>query len=518
MTDDAVPLTSDECMPIVSDAERTRGKPAPKKSRAPHQPRSRPAMTTAEIAATPKSVRRPRAPRKKAAANGAGPTPLTAPAISRGSSPEEVAALEASLVRLSESLQSARADANEFQRRQDELQSRLAALDERGRAFQECLAPAARSLEECERRAAALADVSPMRTAFDELTSEVERLARRMQEVRRHGEAAERSLQAAEERWTPLKTEWEAARPAVEAASQTIAEVGQRAETARAIVAEADRKLEELGREKAEMERALGWLRTERDALAQDVAALHDDAQRSIELFRSDLKDVRRHALTEIQSAVDQAKTGSGSSTTPGTPADPRGEFVHATLAKAPAPDEASLPEVQTLPADALSDDVQQQLLRYLNDARAVAQEQATLLQELLGDVHDAWSQVELQRAVAEADRRREALEDRIVALGGEPSGGRGLLSHVATYIWDVLQKPADADKDPIEDLLKSLCAAELEIGVYVALHALARAMGDQDTARLAVAHHAEVQGVASRLRAQITVPAIESAMRPVQA
>jgi hypothetical protein len=102
--------------------------------------------------------------------------------------------------------------------------------------------------------------------------------------------------------------------------------------------------------------------------------------------------------------------------------------------------------------------------------------------------------------------------------LAGEPGGGRGLLSHVATYIWDVLQKPRDAVKDPIEDVLKALCAAELEIGVYVALHALCGATGDHETAELADAHHAEAQEAARRLRAQITVPAIESAMRPAHA
>jgi predicted nuclease with TOPRIM domain len=498
MPDDAASLTSKDDATCVPSTEAPQGNLAPKKPRAPRKTRTQPAPTSAKLTDSPKPARKGRAPASGKSAPSKSPTTL--PTV------EEVAALEANIVRLTESLQAARADADEFQSRQDDLQSRLTDLDGRGRSLQNSLTPVEQSLADLERRAAALQDVSPVLKRFDELTKKSELLTERIRDAQRQMEAQEQSQQTSQGEWESLKKESATIQPVLQSASQTIADAERRASEVKNVAEESSRKLEELVHEKEEMERSVDSLRRERGMLSQIIAALHEDAQRSVEAFRKDLKEVTDGFL-DPQSLIDSAKL-------PMSISESQGERSHANIARRAAAEESSLPEVQTLPPDSLADDVEQQLLRYLNDARTVAQEQASLLEDLLENSHDAWSQVELQRAATEADQRREAVEERIVALGGEPSGGRGLLSHVATYIWDVLQKPADAQTDPIDDLLKALCAVELEIGVYVALNALSRAIGDQTTAALAAAHHAEAHDVAHRLRAQITVPAVESASR----
>ena len=77
------------------------------------------------------------------------------------------------------------------------------------------------------------------------------------------------------------------------------------------------------------------------------------------------------------------------------------------------------------------------------------------------------------------------------------------------TRVWDVLQKPRDADHDPVEDLLKAVSAAEFEAGIYAAASAIARAVGDAETADVAAAHHRHERAFADRLRARISPAAL---------
>ena len=57
------------------------------------------------------------------------------------------------------------------------------------------------------------------------------------------------------------------------------------------------------------------------------------------------------------------------------------------------------------------------------------------------------------------------------------------MFGQIATRVWDVLQKPRDGGPDPVADLLKALSAVEFGAGMYRAVHALARATGDDVTA-----------------------------------
>lgn len=177
----------------------------------------------------------------------------------------------------------------------------------------------------------------------------------------------------------------------------------------------------------------------------------------------------------------------------------------------------ARLPEVRAVPAGDLAADVRDRLIRYLNDAAAVEREQAGLLQTLADATNDPELRSEFERHRAIGEEHRSAVEARVRALGGEPAGGRGLLGQLVTRVWDALQKPRGAAPDPVEDLLKALSAAEFEAGMYRAVHALAQALGDAETAEMAAAHHQQEWDFADRLRAGITPTVVRAALRTTQ-
>jgi len=85
-------------------------------------------------------------------------------------------------------------------------------------------------------------------------------------------------------------------------------------------------------------------------------------------------------------------------------------------------------------------------------------------------------------------------------------------LSLIVSRVWEVIQKPRDSADDAVETTLKALGVAELEAGMYLAVHALARAIDDRDTAELAAAHLRQERAFADRLRSRIAPAAARAA------
>jgi ferritin-like metal-binding protein YciE len=162
------------------------------------------------------------------------------------------------------------------------------------------------------------------------------------------------------------------------------------------------------------------------------------------------------------------------------------------------------LPEVAPIPAGEVADDARERLVRYLNDAWAVEREQVGLLQDLADATGDPDLRSELERHREVSHHQQMAIEDRVRRLGGEPGGGRGLLGQIATRVWGALQGPRDDRDEAFGALLKALGAAEFEAEMYLAVHALARAVGDGETADLAAAHLRQERDLADQLRSLV--------------
>jgi ferritin-like metal-binding protein YciE len=170
------------------------------------------------------------------------------------------------------------------------------------------------------------------------------------------------------------------------------------------------------------------------------------------------------------------------------------------------------LVKVEPLPADELAPDARERLIRYLNDAAAVEREQSGLLQTLADATTESDLRSAYERHRQATEGHRDAVERRVRELGGKPDAGRGLLGRLVTRVWDALQKPPDAAPDPVENLLQAISAAEFEAGMYLVVHALARVVGDAQTADLAAAHHRQERDFADGLRARLTPAAVRAA------
>jgi ferritin-like metal-binding protein YciE len=268
------------------------------------------------------------------------------------------------------------------------------------------------------------------------------------------------------------------------------------------------------------------------EAVSQRVAVVKQEASRTAamlkemdELIETATRAVEkaRHATAEAEAAARRAREQADAAR--GAAGDPAGvevveplpvAAVPATEQPPPLPVEATweLPEVEAIPADDVIPDARDRLIRYLNDAAAIEREQLGLLQALSEATTDPGLLADFERFRAEGEAHRGEVEERVRALGGEPSGGRGVFGQIATRVWDVLQKPRDGGPDPVADLLKALSAVEFGAGMYRAVHALARATGDDVTAALAAGHHRQERQFAERLRSLVAPTAAHTARR----
>lgn len=345
------------------------------------------------------------------------------------------------------------------------------------------VSPAATATVEVVTVEAATVEAVPdvIRVQHDQLLATVAEAERRVAELRREAEELRREADAAAEAVRGVGGLLTATRTEAEAVRDSTGEADAAVRAAREGVEELKA---EAARARAELDAAGGrWLAIRGEAGSLEAALDH----------------VRR-AVVEARAAV------------PVAPAVPSPEPVPEPT---PPPLPVLVPEladVEPLPADEVAADARDRLVRYLNDAAAVEREQGGLLQTLADATDDAGLRAEYERHRATGEAHRDALDQRVRALGGEPAGGRGLLGQLVTRIWDALQKPRDAARDPVEDLLKAVSAAEFEAGMYRAVHALARAVGDGETADLAAAHHRAERDFADALRARIAPAAARAA------
>jgi ferritin-like metal-binding protein YciE len=152
---------------------------------------------------------------------------------------------------------------------------------------------------------------------------------------------------------------------------------------------------------------------------------------------------------------------------------------------------EASLREVG-------SDDLQDQLKKYLADAHAIEEQAAKLLErghEIVGD--DELAAI-LAAHLAETRRHSELVEQRLDALGGDPSSLKDALMRMGALNWGTFFQ---AHPDTPGKLAAFAYAFEhLEIGGYEQLKRVAERAGDAETVKAVESILAEERAAAEKL------------------
>jgi rubrerythrin len=85
------------------------------------------------------------------------------------------------------------------------------------------------------------------------------------------------------------------------------------------------------------------------------------------------------------------------------------------------------------------------------------------------------------------------------------------------TRIWDALQEPHDDHDKTLQYLMKGFGTEHFELAMYHALASYARALGDAETAQLALEHLRQEQQAADRLGPLIAPLAARAAGAAVQ-
>jgi ferritin-like metal-binding protein YciE len=152
-------------------------------------------------------------------------------------------------------------------------------------------------------------------------------------------------------------------------------------------------------------------------------------------------------------------------------------------------------------------------VLQYLDEAYATEQALVTNLRAHLSMTPRGAYRQTLERHLAETQQHARALAQRV----GELGAGRGLLASTYGVVQTLVGQALVLTKGPLdlirgaggeEKLLKNAkdeAATEmLEIATYDALEELARAVGDEKTARLAVRHREQEERALRELRGHI--------------
>lgn len=142
----------------------------------------------------------------------------------------------------------------------------------------------------------------------------------------------------------------------------------------------------------------------------------------------------------------------------------------------------------------------QEKLVRYLQDAHAAEVGVRNMLEGFLGDTHDP----NLKLAVQEHLTATRAHEDRLAQLlrkfNAEPNNGKGFFNTVMARMGEFMNLGHDDYDRTTQNIIKAYATEHLECGMYEALKAYAKAIGDQDVAQVAEEIQQEEKQTSERL------------------
>jgi ferritin-like metal-binding protein YciE len=139
-------------------------------------------------------------------------------------------------------------------------------------------------------------------------------------------------------------------------------------------------------------------------------------------------------------------------------------------------------------------------LIRYIQDAQAAEVGIARTLEGFLDDGDNEMVRSLLRDHVAVTKNQANRLEQRLRTMGAETSAGKGFFNSLLGRVSEIMHGAHDDYDKVTQNLIKAYATEHLEIGMYTALIAYARACNDEETATLAEEILAEEEEAAERI------------------
>jgi ferritin-like metal-binding protein YciE len=142
----------------------------------------------------------------------------------------------------------------------------------------------------------------------------------------------------------------------------------------------------------------------------------------------------------------------------------------------------------------------QERLLRYLDDAHAAEVGIEEMLRAAIDHANNVQAKSAFQEHLAVTQNQAQRLEQRIIALGGKTSGGKGIINSILGKVSDLVNIGHDDFDKATQDLIKAYSTEHLEVGMYTSMKAYAEQLGDTETVALAERAMAEEKEAAEIL------------------
>lgn len=133
-----------------------------------------------------------------------------------------------------------------------------------------------------------------------------------------------------------------------------------------------------------------------------------------------------------------------------------------------------------------MAEDVNEQLLRYLNDAYAVEVWAISSLRDLSEAAMDTDVRQAVTEHLAVTQSQADRLSARLLALGGDKSEPKGFLNSIIGKGSDLLNVFHSHEDKQAQDVIQAYSLQHFEVVMYTSLKACADAIGDHETAQLA--------------------------------
>jgi ferritin-like metal-binding protein YciE len=292
------------------------------------------------------------------------------------------------------------------------------------------------------------------------------------QEAEQAVEAARRHVLALRDELPQAEREWQQFRARFEETRRGYAQAEEYLDAAREYAFLLMDRFEVMQRQLAETQGQLGTIRTqvEEDRLRQEQLrqAIRDAESRHEETRQQ--AESRRPAPLPSNGTAAAERRGQ----------EDLGDMIYARLS---------------------TEDRQDRLVRYLNDAWSVEKELVETLGRMAREVIDPELRALFEEHREQTRRQQEALEARLQALGHKPAGGKGFFNRMVAGIWGALHSsPPDDFDQTTQDLMKGYATENFEMAMYEALESYARRLGDTETAELARRHGEEERAAAEKL------------------
>lgn len=153
--------------------------------------------------------------------------------------------------------------------------------------------------------------------------------------------------------------------------------------------------------------------------------------------------------------------------------------------------------------------DLNEQLIKYIEDAHAVEQHMMRALDGMISTTKDPEMRGHLEHHKAETERHRARLEERLKAHGASPSLVKDAGQIMAALSKGIIDKARTDNAG--KNLRDGFVAEHLEIASYELLERVAKLAGDTETAEVARSNRADEEAMVQKIRAAWDKGAIES-------